>query len=292
MDTQKIEALLNEDESTSLDFKRDQYPFDSATDEQKAELLKDILAFANSWRRSDAFILIGVQEVRGGRSQPLGVANHLDDASLQQFVNAKTNRKVDFRYEAVPVDGVTVGVVHVPLQDRPTYLTKDFGKLKANTVYIRRGSSTDHALPDEIARMGAQTQATIHRTPRLQLVARNALRPGGDVIIFSITNEDGAGPARAPRLAIKRQGPFAEAWGGVDGNQNLGLPRIPQGSDSPYLTYGGDAGTVIPAGVTHDVAALEYRGRPESRPKEVNIEYELAAEGIGAIRDSITVIVS
>lgn len=37
-----LEQLLNEDESSSLDFKRDQYPFyDGASHEQKSELLKD-----------------------------------------------------------------------------------------------------------------------------------------------------------------------------------------------------------------------------------------------------------
>jgi predicted HTH transcriptional regulator len=59
-----MEELLNEDESSTLDFKRDQYPFDGATDEQKGELLKDILAFANAWRRTDAYILVGVKDLR------------------------------------------------------------------------------------------------------------------------------------------------------------------------------------------------------------------------------------
>ena len=52
-----FEALLFEEESETLDFKRDQYRFDNATDEEKSELLKDILAFANAWRRADAYIL-------------------------------------------------------------------------------------------------------------------------------------------------------------------------------------------------------------------------------------------
>jgi hypothetical protein len=52
-----IERLLYESEGDALDFKRDQYPFVGATDEQKSDLLKDILAFANSWRRTDAFAL-------------------------------------------------------------------------------------------------------------------------------------------------------------------------------------------------------------------------------------------
>ena len=43
MDKSLIEALLYEDESTTLDFKREQYPFEKASDGYKSELLKDIL---------------------------------------------------------------------------------------------------------------------------------------------------------------------------------------------------------------------------------------------------------
>ncbi len=73
-----IEGLLFEEESTSLDFKRDQYRFTRASSDDKGELLKDILAFANSWRRTDAYILVGVDEVRGGRSRVVGVVDHIE----------------------------------------------------------------------------------------------------------------------------------------------------------------------------------------------------------------------
>jgi hypothetical protein len=155
MNTTLMEELLNEDESSTLDFKRDQYPFDQATPEQKGELLKDILAFANAWRRTDAYILIGVDDVKGGRSKVVGVTVHFDDASIQQFVNDKTNRPVIFSYEVFPFENVQVGIFHIPLQDRPIYLKKDFGKLKQHEVYIRRGSSTAKADPDEVAKMGS-----------------------------------------------------------------------------------------------------------------------------------------
>lgn len=154
MDAALMEALLNEAESTALDFKRDQYPFESASDEQKGELLKDILAFANSWRRTDAFILIGVDEVNGGRSIVVGISASMDDAKIQQFVNSKTNRPIVFSYETFLFEGAKVGLIRIPLQDRPIYLKKDFGKLNKDVVYIRRGSSTDTASPDEIAKMG------------------------------------------------------------------------------------------------------------------------------------------
>src|SRR4051812_13502406 len=98
MDADTIEQLLNEEENPSLDFKRDQYPFVGATDDEKGELLKDILAFCNAWRRTDAFILVGVKEIRGARSVLNGVSHHLDDAQLQQFVNSKVQRPATFSY--------------------------------------------------------------------------------------------------------------------------------------------------------------------------------------------------
>jgi hypothetical protein len=163
-----IEQLLNENESTYLDFKRDQYLFEGASDDAKGELLKDILAFTNAWRRTDAYILIGVEEVKGGRSNVVGIPKHLDDHSLQQFVNSKTQHAVTFSYTAYTFEGAQIGVIRIPLQDRPVYLAKDFGKLKKNIVYVRRGSSTAEANPDEISKMGA-TVVLERQGPTLQL---------------------------------------------------------------------------------------------------------------------------
>jgi hypothetical protein len=84
-----------------------------------------------------------------------GVGQHLADNDLQQFVNAKTNKPVVFSYEAFQFEGQQVGIISIPQQERPVFLTKDFGKLKKQVVYVRQGSSTAPATPDEIARMGA-----------------------------------------------------------------------------------------------------------------------------------------
>jgi hypothetical protein len=167
-----IEALLHEDESSSLDFKREQYQFEGASDDEKSELLKDILAFSNAWRRSDAYILIGVEEVRGGRSRAIGVQSHLDDAKLQQFVNSKTQKVLRFSYQVSVVDGVEVGVISIPVQSPPFFLRKDFGRLKKDTVYTRHGSSTSIADPDEIARMVETRLDSANATARLEDRAR------------------------------------------------------------------------------------------------------------------------
>lgn len=153
-----LEALLDMDEGPTLDFKREQYPFEKETAEVKSELLKDILAMVNANRYRTAYILVGVEEVKGGRSTLVGVDRHLEDASLHQFVNGKTNRAAEFSYMPFQVDDKEIGVFRIPIQERPVYSSKNYGKVSANTVYVRDGSSTVVANPDDIAAMGrAQT---------------------------------------------------------------------------------------------------------------------------------------
>jgi len=55
------------------------------------------------------------------------------------------------------------------------------------------------------------------------------------------------------------------------------------------MIYGSDGGIVVPAGITHDVTCLEYRGNPTSRPDRLDIEYVLSAEGIDPINGTLTV---
>lgn len=165
-----IESLLWEEEGPTLDFKQKQYPFANATDEQKSELLKDILAFTNAFRRNDAFILLGVKDVKGARSEVVGVSEQIDDAHLQQLVNGKTQRPVNFAYKAAEHDGFPIGIIHIPLQFRPVYAKAKFGKVEKGAVYVRRGSSTAVASPEEIAQMGADRAAVPAAAPSLELM--------------------------------------------------------------------------------------------------------------------------
>jgi len=193
IDASLVERLLFEPESNELDFKREQYQFIGADDNKKSELLKDILAFANSWRRSDAFILIGVEEVKGGKGRLTGLSrDDLDDATIQQFVNSKTQRPVSFSYRLLELDQRLVGVIHIPIQSRPLYLMKDFGRLKSRVVYVRRGSATDQADPDEVSRMGSDAILATGAEPRLSVDlgdARSGTLAGGVVSIVVLNLE-------------------------------------------------------------------------------------------------------
>jgi hypothetical protein len=184
-----IEHLLYEEEGTTLDFKRDQYPFEDASKDDKSELLKDILAFANAFRRSDAFILIGVEDVKGGRSNIVGVTSQLDDAKLQQFVNSKVQRPITFSYRDAVHDSRPIGIIHIPIQPRPIYTKADYGKVKKQDVIVRRGSSTSIANPDEIAQMGADGAIVQGQEPRfsLELLDRETGQSYGEAPSFKCT---------------------------------------------------------------------------------------------------------
>ena len=90
---------------------------------------------------------------RGRIHEAFASSIHLDEAALQQLANGKTNRPVEFSYRAVAFDGVSLGLIAIPPQSRPMFV-KEFGKLKAQAVYVCRGSSTAIANPDEVSRMG------------------------------------------------------------------------------------------------------------------------------------------
>ena len=175
MDDQLMEELLNNDEGSYLDFKRDQYKFQGATDAEKSELLKDILAFANAWRSREAYILIGVEERKGARSSPVGISIHLEDANLQQFVNSKMVRPISFSYEGFVFEGKTLGVITIPVQERPASANRNYGIVKREVVYYRLGSSTAIAGPGEIAKMGAADSDASGGQPLLRVELLNPL---------------------------------------------------------------------------------------------------------------------
>lgn len=169
MNDDLLEKLIDEEESEWLDFKRDQYPFAKATEQLKSELLKDIIAFANSWRKRVAYILIGVEEVKGGRSQIVGISKHLLNRNLQQFVNNMTNRPVDFSYRQYEYEGKEIGIIEISVQQRPIFLKKNYGKVVKNNVYYRLKDTTAVADPDEIARMRVSDISDIRKQPELDI---------------------------------------------------------------------------------------------------------------------------
>ncbi|TPJ62165.1 ATP-binding protein [Mesorhizobium sp. B2-7-1] len=156
-----LEELRCKGEGSDLDYKGERYPFAKASDEEKSEILKDILALANAHRESAGYILIGFKENPPHPAEVVGLSSEgaIDDSRLQEFVNGKLESKLDFRYEEGLFEGQQIAVISIPKQQRPFYLKRDYGKLTKDVVYIRRGSSTGIASPREVALMGAANMA-------------------------------------------------------------------------------------------------------------------------------------
>ncbi|MBT1155886.1 ATP-binding protein [Aminobacter anthyllidis] len=156
-----LEELHYRGEGSDLDYKAERYPFAKASDEEKSELLKDILALANTHRDRTAYILMGFKENPPHPAEVVGLSPEgaIDDARLQEFVNGKLETKLVFRYEERLFNGQHIAVISIPKQQRPFYLKKDYGKLAKDLVYVRRGSATGIASPREIAMMGAANLA-------------------------------------------------------------------------------------------------------------------------------------
>jgi hypothetical protein len=171
MDEALLNTLIRKSESDTLDFKAEQYSFVGESEEEKSELLKDILAFANAWKETNAYILIGVKEKNQRADGLSGVTTHLADNDLQEFINKKTNRPVVFSVEAMSFQGTELDVISINCsQTRPLFLNKNFGRLTKGQVYIRRGSSTAVADADEIAEMG-KTAASAILLPTFEMFA-------------------------------------------------------------------------------------------------------------------------
>jgi len=159
MTSELLEHLLFEEESTILDFKREEYVIlkeqGARWEEGRAELIKDLLAFANASRRADAYIILGAAKRPGARAELIGISREIDDAKVQQIVNSRLNRPVTFSYRHVTYADKRLAVIHIPLQQsRPHFVRAGDSRLTADVVYVRRGSSTAIASPDEVHAMG------------------------------------------------------------------------------------------------------------------------------------------
>ena len=188
IDLNIIQQLCLEGESNHLDYKRDQYPFVGAADCDKAELLKDILALANAFRTEIAYVLIGVAQTSDGSGNIVGIdpTDFIDDAKLQQFVNCKTNRAINFSSYSIPcLIKKIIQVIEIPVQyQRPFHLKTRFISIGEHDVPIRIGSSTRNATLDEISRMGVVLQGS---APTLEI---SLIVPENTIDVIDINASD------------------------------------------------------------------------------------------------------
>lgn len=187
---EQINILCFQGESNCVDYKRSQYAFQGADDAQKAELLKDILCFANAFRKSPAYILIGVDEDASRLGVIHGIEDNevIDDAQLQQFINSKTNNRIPFSaYPFRMHSGKIIQVIEIDVcaRARPFYLKKDFAKLHHKDVWVRAGTSSHIASLEEIAAFGRDC-VEFESTPDIKTVLVSENGDSDELVSISI----------------------------------------------------------------------------------------------------------
>jgi len=127
--------------------------------------------------------------------------------------------------------------------------------------------------------------------PHLTLTTKLRNQGQRTSIIIGLQNT-GRGTAKAPYIAFDSPEPFILSPYGYDGNGNEGLPRLSPGSDELKHRYGANSDFVIHPGTSIDVASL-YLGHASTKrknpPPSVEINYEVAAEGLRLTRSKVNV---
>jgi hypothetical protein len=138
----EVQELLDcHAEGDYLDFKEDNYSKDN-----KDELVKDIIAFANSHSVRDKFIIIGAKEQNNlfdGFSD--FDTSSIDESKIQQIITSNIKDDLDVKTKLLDFDGHPIFAIKIPVTNnanRPFMAKKQLNRIKENEMFIRRGSST------------------------------------------------------------------------------------------------------------------------------------------------------
>lgn len=142
MDQYKLEQLIQRSEGPKLDFKM---MIDLSLDGSKKELAKDVIALANS-RGGRGYLIIGVEDKT---KRLVGIdQDEITEERIQQVVANRAYPPVEIRYECFELNNKVIGVITVFKSSNAPHQMRQTG-----AFYLRRGSTTDIATRDEIARL-------------------------------------------------------------------------------------------------------------------------------------------
>ncbi|MEP0806968.1 MAG: putative DNA binding domain-containing protein [Chloroflexota bacterium] len=167
MNISKLEQLLQQNESASLEFKRE---LDLTSNAGKAKLLREILSLANSLNER-AYLIIGVDDET---RRPVGLKHPISEEQIQQIVQGWCRPPIELQVEVQEYHDRQLCIITV-ISSRPPHTTKkDFsadengGKisLREKEVYVRRGSTIDVATPEEIIEMAQKQQSNLDEIDR------------------------------------------------------------------------------------------------------------------------------
>ncbi|GBF76112.1 hypothetical protein PA598K_04560 [Paenibacillus sp. 598K] len=121
-----------------LDFKERQYH-----KEKSMDLLKDLMAMANSRHIGDKFIIIGVKDRPEGKEiKGIDPKEFVDSSNYKQLVLNNIEPEIQFDYFKFEYKGHVLGVFKIyKTEDKPYMMRKKYSGLKEGDCLIRKGST-------------------------------------------------------------------------------------------------------------------------------------------------------
>jgi hypothetical protein len=200
--TKEFEILINNSESSTLDFKSKMYDFIDDRDSIKiGKFVKDIISFSNTIRNWTSYIIIGIQE-KDGEKTFLGQVDKTDDAFLQDKVKDKVFPRPNFTYYKINYDNKIFGVFEFPITkySTPIYPTVKLKGLDIGHIYYRTGTTNTEAIGHEIITLNNWLQSL----PELN--RKNSLQDEVNTLIKRLTgNAEKLSSIIADILLVARQ---------------------------------------------------------------------------------------
>lgn len=147
----EFKELIERPESTTLDFKRQQYKLNDSSFNKTDEFIKDIICFTNTIREETAYIIIGISNENGNK-ELVGIDFDIDDAIFQQKIKDKVNPRPQFLYYTIDFENKKFGIIEIPVikYSEPIIPIVKMKGLEVGRVYFRRGSSNEEAIGREV----------------------------------------------------------------------------------------------------------------------------------------------
>lgn len=158
---EEVKELIDcHQESDYLDFKEQNYHKDN-----KVELVKDLIAFANSHSIRNKYIIIGIKEENNVCVDILGIDKKdiRDEAEFQQIIKTYIKEDLVVEYKTINIEGSDLLIIKIPASNnsnRPFMVKTQIANLKENEIYIRKGSSTTLATKKDLEYMFKQSKSS------------------------------------------------------------------------------------------------------------------------------------
>lgn len=140
-----IELIQNGYECDYLDFKAKQY-----NKENYSDMIKDIMAMANSHVQRDKYIIVGVKHKPNGGKDIIGILEEefVDVSVYQQIVMENIEPEIKFEYIPFEYQGKLIGILKVfgGNKEKPYMMKKQNKWLHIGQCYIRKGANNTNAV--------------------------------------------------------------------------------------------------------------------------------------------------